>query len=544
MRSARLVVLPLRIEPHSGLSVRELIEIPYLGTRVHAGRGGLDRRIRFAHACEMPRPWEWLEEGDLLLTSGMGLPHDPREQAAYVSRLADAGLSGIAIGDTDDRPEVSHEMVRAAEQARLPILITAYEVPWVAVIRAVIDANLDEHHERLVKTARIYDHVRAAVAAREAPAALLDSLGRELGCALVVFDSGTGRQLMATADGGGPELQATVSAMLRERAERMPATVPFLVGGTAAIAVPILSSRPSSLVAVPKGRRRTPDLGLLQHVATVVALELERAAAEQARLLRDGAELLAELIDAPVDSATARGRLADRGLDAPAFAIAAWGPPDAVDADDLHERLEHAGWPHLLLRRADATVTLLPDPGAQLDEFASLTDGGAVGLSDAFANPGQASDALRQANWALQGALGRATRVVRYGSSTAPPFMPRTLAEAEGVVALVLGTLLAYDLEHNSDLVHSLRVFLAYNRSWKRASEELYVHKQTLVYRIRRIEELTGRKLDDPTTVAELWLALRTLDHTAGRGAHPSAPATAERGVRGPDSPEGSAPRR
>jgi purine catabolism regulator len=42
------------------------------------------------------------------------------------------------------------------------------------------------------------------------------------------------------------------------------------------------------------------------------------------------------------------------------------------------------------------------------------------------------------------------------------------------------------------------------------------VHKQTLVYRMRRVEELTGRRLDRTEDVAELWLALRARDATTG----------------------------
>ena len=78
----------------------------------------------------------------------------------------------------------------------------------------------------------------------------------------------------------------------------------------------------------------------------------------------------------------------------------------------------------------------------------------------------------------------------------------------------ILGPLLAYDAEHSSELVHTLEEFLRANRSWQRASEVLYVHKQTLVYRIKRVEELTGRHLDDTADVAELWFALQALELT------------------------------
>jgi hypothetical protein len=43
------------------------------------------------------------------------------------------------------------------------------------------------------------------------------------------------------------------------------------------------------------------------------------------------------------------------------------------------------------------------------------------------------------------------------------------------------------------------------------------LHKQTLVYRIKRVEELTGRRLDDTGDVAQLWLALRSLELTGQR---------------------------
>jgi PucR family transcriptional regulator, purine catabolism regulatory protein len=99
---------------------------------------------------------------------------------------------------------------------------------------------------------------------------------------------------------------------------------------------------------------------------------------------------------------------------------------------------------------------------------------------------------------------------VHYGENS-PLFLPRTLTEAEAVVTRVIGPLLDYDRDHGTELVESLRVFLTCNRSWQRAAKELFVHKQTLVYRIRRIEELTRRKLDSTADVAELWLALQAL---------------------------------
>ena len=43
-----------------------------------------------------------------------------------------------------------------------------------------------------------------------------------------------------------------------------------------------------------------------------------------------------------------------------------------------------------------------------------------------------------------------------------------------------------------------------------RAAQRLNIHKQTLVYRIRRIEEITGRSLESTEDVTALWIALRS----------------------------------
>ena len=41
--------------------------------------------------------------------------------------------------------------------------------------------------------------------------------------------------------------------------------------------------------------------------------------------------------------------------------------------------------------------------------------------------------------------------------------------------------------------MRSLEAFIECNGQWERAARQLYCHRHTLRYRIRRVEELTGR---------------------------------------------------
>jgi purine catabolism regulator len=63
--------------------------------------------------------------------------------------------------------------------------------------------------------------------------------------------------------------------------------------------------------------------------------------------------------------------------------------------------------------------------------------------------------------------------------------------------------------EYGGELLRSLEAFIENNGNWERAARRLYCHRHTLRYRIRKVEELTGRDLGRATDRIELWLALR-----------------------------------
>ena len=93
------------------ISVRKLVEMASLELRVRSGETGLDRPVSWAHAVEIEHPWEWLDAGDLLMTVGIGLPSDAAGQVEYLANLADAGVSGIGIGDGFPVPRSRHRCV-------------------------------------------------------------------------------------------------------------------------------------------------------------------------------------------------------------------------------------------------------------------------------------------------------------------------------------------------------------------------------------------------------------------------------------------------
>ena len=63
--------------------------------------------------------------------------------------------------------------------------------------------------------------------------------------------------------------------------------------------------------------------------------------------------------------------------------------------------------------------------------------------------------------------------------------------------------------QYGGELMRSLEAFIECNGQWEAAARRLYCHRHTLRYRIRRVEELTGRDLSSARDRIEFWLALR-----------------------------------
>jgi len=91
-------------------------------------------------------------------------------------------------------------------------------------------------------------------------------------------------------------------------------------------------------------------------------------------------------------------------------------------------------------------------------------------------------------------------------------WLDRHLGEALGAEAMVrevLGALLDYDARHHGDLVRTVEVLADSGWSASRAARRLFLLRNSVLYRRTRIEEITGRSLEDPGQRLLLTVAVR-----------------------------------
>lgn len=487
-----------------GLTVRDLVANPTLRTRVLAGSAGIDRELTWAHSIELPNPWEWMSNGELLMTTGHNFPADVDGQVKFIRHLDANGISGLALAEKM-AAELTKGAAAVADELGFPVLETAYEVPFVLVARAVAESG--SRDAQLTKILRVYEQYRRSAIQGLGEEATLDRLGTEVGARLRVVSIDSW-DVLVTASGGPRELTPEVVAQFPTR-KPLPAVTRARDGATEYLLLPIGEGTRYALVA--EVMSDSFDLVVLQHVSTIASVQAEKRIAAAAAHLHESTRLFTQLVNGSLDLESARSLIGALGVKRGPWFTAAIDAPEKVDLLRVQQSLLRAGVATLVCELQQRTMVLFPvsEQKKTIPILEALSgEHGRIGVSDATQRLSGVADSVREASWASQAARVDDTKTTWYGVDR-PLFLPGTLTEARAVVSRVLGVIIEYDREHDTDLLLSLQTYFDANRSWQTASQKLSIHRQTLIYRMKRVEQLTGRQFDDLVDLTELHLAMR-----------------------------------
>lgn len=488
------------------LRVVDLINAPELRTRVLSGSAGTERVVRWAHVCELPDPTEWLGEGDLLMTTGIGIPRDAGAQDRYVEELNHAGLAGMMIGENMQAPEDLRALAETAERVGFPVLLTHYGVPFSSVTRAVVEAQRNEEFERRNAIARIYVSARMAIEGLDIEA-LLSRLEKDVQAKLILWDTNRQQPWLHRQVDMPERLRDALLQQRPDTSDSQPMVRRYTLEDGEVLAISVPSRRRCVLLAR-RGRNDYLEYSLLNLMSAVLGIALERLNVESERALRLGSELLEDLLGLRLSRQQASKRLGQ-------FNIQLEDAHLAVTARTGQQFLEWV----VLFERSDLAVVLYPQGEellllmpAEAAPAVQAVLGLDMGLSNRIDHLDRFPEALREARLALAHA-GTSQQLVPYAQVVDKlPWLPQNLDEAMHIFRRVLGTVADYDEETRGPLLYTLKVFLEQNRSWQATAGILHIHKTSLTYRIRRVEALTGRSLSNTADVTAMWLALQAAE--------------------------------
>jgi purine catabolism regulator len=514
-----------------------------------AGEANVDMPVRWVHISELCDPTPWLSGGELLLTTGLALD-SPMVQREYIATLADHGLAGLGVGTGFMHEKVPEALIEAARERDFPLFEVPYELPFIALTEKAFARLVNEQYALLQRSIAAQERLQRIVLSERGLDAIVGALAALIGGPALVFDGRGELQAMRTFRRElDPEVVAALGEEVRERARRgdgrgFVPSHPELA--PRALALPIASGEPPRTAA---GAGALPqawlvaakdsdglaeiDRLILHQAVTVVALELLRRRVADTTERRLAGDVLSAVIAGELHGADLARRLEPFGLGGRVTALVLSPPerttPAACEAA-LTEALRSEAVSGLVAAADRYVVALLP--GFLDDELYELAERAVAGAGEAVgARPaagagravpaGRAREAYHEARCALEArALGS---VSSNGNGAHAPSVAtfRDLGSFQLLLSLqdtdalrlfcesLLGPIEHGEGHYGGELMRSLEAFIECNGQWEGAARRLYCHRHTLRYRIRKIEELTGRDLSSARDRIEFWLALR-----------------------------------
>jgi Purine catabolism regulatory protein-like family/PucR C-terminal helix-turn-helix domain/GGDEF-like domain len=531
--------------------VKDLFEEAGLGLRLLTDVAGMDRTIRHVYTTDLPDPSRYLRPGALVLT-GLMWCRAPGDADRFAAALDRAGVAALGAGEA--LGQVPAEVIRACVRHGIPLIAVPAETSFAAVTEEVGRRLSGDRATAMTRVLGRRRLLLSAVAEGAGLDAMFRLMGRELGAECWLLTA-LGRVVGGTSP-SRPGLAALELAREYLRADRLPAVaevdVPGAAGGRYSLFGVGGEPRITSWFLACAGREQDWPHELRESVAELAAdVALERARLDAART--GDRKLAAAIVGmlgtggegaAPAEIASLM-RAAGLSPDGRYVVIALAAEADRVTGPNAGRwRGDLAA--ELVLPLADGAVAaplgdevilLVPAPeGTAPGDAAAVSPAHLLAARIRAADPVVASDrsrirvtvgvsALAAGLTALGGALQEAGSARRLAALRGPAAVAVVtsdeVASHELLLATVpssvlrsfrerlLGPLLAYDDRHRAELLPTLREFLACSGSWNACAATMYVHVNTVRYRIRRIEELTGRDLSRLNDQVDFFLALQ-----------------------------------
>jgi purine catabolism regulator len=526
------------------LTVRELLHHSGLGLTAVTGDVGLGRVIKGVHFSDADDPVPYLTSESVLINTGRTWYEQPAVGVWILERLASIDTAALVVALGHFLDEVPAEVVARAKELKLPVLT----LPPGALTRTVLSyvynvlASADLH--RLRRTVALQNDLLDLLIAEAGADELLAKVAALLGIPMLLLDGVGG----VVTSSGVTDAARRAREVWKAWAELTDASALGIVevGDSRYFCREVmLYGKVERLVVASAAHTSSTEfvdtaLSFLQRLITLDLLKRRDEIVATRRLRR---RLLRDLLDGTSAPDELIALVADHGVDLDRpwrLTICDFGGVQnrGRRADELEDALVEAVDTYcgdrliafLSRPRATSVAVLLPDG------YPSVGDGGArdlvlglktfaagepyrvevaVGVSGTHRGPDAGPKALQEALDALAAAQrGIDARGLVLFEELSGRF--RLLQGQSGdaladIARRSVAPLLEYDARRHTRLLDTLRSLLDNHFAIQPTAEALFIHRNTLQKRMRRIETLLGVDLTDIDDLMELYLGLRAL---------------------------------
>lgn len=526
------------------LTVADTLQLEELrGAKVVAGIDGLSREVGWVHVASVPDAPNWLNGGELVLTTIINMPTDPAEQAQYIQAMADRGVAALALAVgryVDSAPDYLREV---AERNHFPLIEIPFQARFVDIARATNERIAQENMALLERVLTIHRVLTQLVLDGGDLKALAVTLAGLVGQSISIenerfealaahniADVDEARRYTLSEGHTDPRLvdaleERGILGQIRRtlRPVHIPQMADVGLEMERILAPIVVHSNIYGYVWIIADDRPISQLDALaiESGATIAALMLLHQEALQSAEASLKGGLLAQLIEG---ESSKQAVLADQALrygvnlDEP-FVLLMIEPQERGSQKllQLYRRINRlsGNWrvivgqfagEVLVLGQVSLDVAALTESihaqAGNVRVSVSGTGRGGAGVAAAYA---QCRDALT-----ISQRLGETATTVYFDQLG---YLHTLYRAGAGALDANPNTPVLRRLreEGQTDLFHTLEVYLDAGGNGVQTADLLCIHRSTLNYRLTRIEEICGAKLNDPLVRTNLQIALKLL---------------------------------
>ncbi|MGI9860547.1 PucR family transcriptional regulator ligand-binding domain-containing protein [Moorella naiadis] len=541
-----------------GMPLGRILELPiFHQSRILAGSSGLGRLVTGVNIMEVPDITNWVKPGQLLVTTGFAIRDNREAQENLIPSLVQLGLAGLCIKTRRYLAEVPSSMLCQANTYDLPLIELPPDIGFADLIYEVLSAILQEQSAYLSRMLDVHSALMQIMLEGGGLQKIADTLAGLVENTVYINDLINDRHVYSCVNWPVSDMETLIAAnrerinfnegMLLTQEDREELLIDERSIGFFSMPL-MVASEIYGYIRIWETRRplTNNDIKTLERLSVAAALEIARERSLREVERRYANEFLNHILSGRIEDTEMEIQNARKfGWDLQkdyVVALIQTTPPQQsrIDKQEIRNRVLRE-LPTVMLEKG---VTCLA--GLRGEYLVVLPAIAAKGLTARQAND-QARQRLQYAreylDWAFKGwevriGLGRFYPGIRglqqsYQEAKQALRLGENLPTLRGVIAFSdlgiyrfiyakdrdkevqnflqesLGKLLEYDREKNTELIRTLQVYFQHHGNLKKVSEALFTHYNTILYRLERIQEISGLNLDNPDDRFNLEVALK-----------------------------------
>lgn len=548
-----------------GIALKEAMKIyPFSRARLIAGASGLERTVESANIQEVPHVERWMHGGEILFSAGYAF-QGMESTTVLMERINALGAAALALKPGQCLEHIPQEMIACADRIGLPLFELPEDLPYMDCILPIFERITQKQLSLLRRVESIHEQLMQSILRQEGLEGVCHTLHQVTGQPVFIFDC-AGGAILASCLGAPDEVFDGYDVVIKAQFEHHSRSHPFsslrpnqcnmlsFPEGQKVLCVPIVvqEERIAFLLLDCTGCQ-LPDMDLIafEHASSLIAIELlkEQALVEQEQKIRE--KLLEDLLMKRYgDENMIYRRGLSVGIDLRAPFCIFTIDPDCFE-EYIYRELSSSSeaeiqkikahihgiirmgmrdfrGPQLLLNNSVSVVGMISvlcqgDTQALREvvgdiirrlraAYPKLIFSAGIGRPKADIREADAS--LREARLALNCSrlpqFRREDCTAAFEELGALSFLSELMdsASMRGYYEEHMGRLLDYDRAHNAELVATLDCYFRCNQNLRLTAETLFIHKNSVIYRLRKAESLMGAPLADAMAAFDLQLCL------------------------------------